>query len=590
MTERAGVLGRDIFDVFPDNPDDPAADGVRNLRASLQRVIEFRRADAMSVQKYDVRRPESAGGAFETRYWSPVNSPVLGADGELRYIIHRVEDVTEFVVLKQTGREREERNEALRIRTEQMEAEIFLRAKELADANQRLREANEELAGLCNQIALLMAQAGDKLQLKEGREDHWDFIGKPIPPGDMLARIGRLMSEHKELEEQLRQSQKMDAIGRLAGGVAHDFNNLLTVITGYAELMRQTLPPDLGAEELAEIEVAAVRASSLTTKLLAFSRKQPVQPRVLDLNSVIAGMEHMLRRLIGENVQLVTILASGLGKVKADPSQIDQVLLNLAVNASDAMPNGGRLIIETKNAHLGPGEVESLATGHYVVMSIRDTGHGMDATTISRIFEPFFTTKQQGKGTGLGLSIVYGIVQQNCGGVMVESQPGEGSVFRIYLPKVEGHGKPGPGAAGLEETAAVKTGSGTVLLVEDELPLRKLMHSILTAAGYEVIAAANGEEAVAMSDAHSGQIDLLLSDVLMPGMNGTDLAVMLEQRRPRIRTVFMSGYDRNLVNERKLHRVAGFVPKPFTPRDLLSKVGELLAVRTVEPPEAASGT
>jgi C4-dicarboxylate-specific signal transduction histidine kinase len=296
MTERESILGHGIFDVFPDNPGDPAATGVRNLRASLERVLQTGRSDAMAVQKYDIRRPESE--TFEERYWSPINSPVIGRDGKVSYIIHRVEDVTEFVHLKRTGKEREEATEVLRIRAEQMESEIYLRAQEIAEANRQLRTANNELARLYERIGELMVQADDQLLKKPDRHD---FERNPITPEEMLARVGALIRDHQLLEEQFRQSQRLEAIGRLAGGVAHDFNNLLTVIAGFAELVREELPPGEASQYVDEIATAVSRAAELTKQLLAFSRKQMLQPRILDLNAIVSGMEGLLRRLIGED-------------------------------------------------------------------------------------------------------------------------------------------------------------------------------------------------------------------------------------------------------------------------------------------------
>jgi signal transduction histidine kinase/ActR/RegA family two-component response regulator len=511
MTTRDAIVGRGLFEVFPDNPNDPAADGVRNLRASLDRVLETRAGDAMAVQQYDVRRPDSEGGEFEERYWSPFNSPVLDSRGELAYIIHRVEDVTE----------------------------------------------------LYRRIEALMTRAGHELLGSAALAPVQSFA-----PEEMLGRIEQLIVGHGRLEEQLRQSQKMEAVGRLAGGVAHDFNNLLTVITGYAALLRDTVGSG-GASELEEIQKAAFRAGAMTHKLLAFSRKQVLQPRIVNPNTVVTGMEELLRRLIGEDVLLVTILGN-IGNVKADPNQLEQVIMNLAVNARDAMPGGGRLVIETRNAQLG-SEMHTLRPGAYVLLSVTDNGHGMDAATAARIFEPFFTTKDLGKGTGLGLSTVFGIVEQSGGLVTVESAPGAGATFRVYLPIDTSTAEESaqPAAAAAEQRA------GTILVVEDEVPLRRLVLKILRGAGYHVIEAVNGEEALALAARHP-TIDLVLSDVVMPVISGPEMVAHLRATRPDLIVLFMSGYDRALIDQTTLERGASFLPKPFTPKTLLARIADLI--------------
>jgi signal transduction histidine kinase/CheY-like chemotaxis protein len=543
MTTREGILGRDLFDVFPDNPDDPAADGVRNLRASLDRVLENRLGDAMAVQKYDVRRPETEGGGFEERYWSPFNSPVLEATGEVAYIIHRVEDVTEFVRLKQAGHK--------------MEAEIYQRAQQVA-------EANRKLTGLYREIELLMARAGSEL-----RAGAADLPQQSLAPEAMLKRIEELIVAHKRLEEQLAQSQKMEAVGRLAGGVAHDFNNLLTVITGYATLLRDIMKT--GSTEVDEIERAVVRAAALTHKLLAFSRKQVLQPRVINPNTVITGMEELIRRLIGEDILLVTILGSGLGNVKADPHQLEQVIMNLAVNARDAMPGGGRLIIESKNVRM-PAEFHGRPAGDYSLVSVSDTGHGMSPEIAARIFEPFFTTKELGKGTGLGLATVFGIVEQSGGVITVESSPGAGASFRVYLPV---HTGADDQAAAQTVAPSAAARAGTILVVEDEAPLRRLVVKILRGAGYTVLEAAGGEEGLTLAGRERG-LDLLLTDVIMPNLSGPEMVKRLRAARPELAVLFMSGYDNALIDRAGLERSASFLPKPFSPRALLAKVSEVI--------------
>jgi signal transduction histidine kinase len=300
MTTREQILGRGIFEIFPDNPDDPAATGVRNLKASLDRVLQNRRADVMPLQRYDVRRPKDPHGPFEHRYWSPFNSPVLGSNGRVEFIIHRVEDVTEFVQLQQARQQWQEQTAALETRAAQMESEVYLRSQEVAESNQRLRVANEQLGRLYQRISHLMRRAGDELTPDEQpASGRYELSEQELSPEEMLARIEHLMTEHKRLEDHLRQSQKMEAVGQLAGGVAHDFNNLLTVITGHSVMLQQELSDTHAAIRLKEIEAAAHRAATLTGQLLAFSRKQVMQPRIVSVNKVVAGVEELLRRLIG---------------------------------------------------------------------------------------------------------------------------------------------------------------------------------------------------------------------------------------------------------------------------------------------------
>jgi len=560
MTTRDGILGRYIFEVFPDNPDDPSATGVHNVRASLDRVLQTRKPDAMAIQKYDVRRPETEGGGFEERYWSPLNAPVCGPDGKVMSIVHRVEDVTDFILLKKHGSEQE--------------LLIYQRAQEVAEANGQLTRANEKLGRLYRKIAALMETADDELRVSDGSHEDEDGTDEPIAPEAMLSRVGQLITGYKSLEAQLRQSQKMEAVGRLAGGVAHDFNNLLTVILGYVAMLREDSAHAAAVAELEEIEQAALRAAALTQKLLAFSRKQILQPRIIDLNEVVTGMEELLRRLIGEDISLVTVRGSGLGRVKADPHQVEQVIMNLVVNARDAMPSGGCITIETRNTELDAGALQ-LQPGQYVLVSVADTGHGMDEKVAARIFEPFFTTKEAGKGTGLGLSTVYGIVEQSGGTVAVESAPGAGTTFRVYLPiaDIATHYE-----AAKERAAEPLHGAATVLLVEDEAPVRQLVSKTLAAAGYRVLQAGSGEEALGMS-VGTQPFDLLLTDVVMPGMTGPELVLRVRASHPECAVLFISGYDNELIDRSMLERTASFLPKPFTPRALLNRVGELLAVQ-----------
>jgi two-component system cell cycle sensor histidine kinase/response regulator CckA len=384
------------------------------------------------------------------------------------------------------------------------------------------------------------------------------------------------ISERRALEQQLRQGQKMEAIGRLAGGIAHDFNNLLGVIIGYGDLVLEQAGADNPLQKPVEqIRKAAERASVLTRQLLAFSRQQVLEMKVLNLNEVVAEMGNMLPRLLGEDIHLETILDPALGKVKADQGQIEQVLMNLAVNARDAMPGGGQLLIQTKKVSLGEGfayQQPAMVPGEYAMMVVKDTGMGMDAQTQAHIFEPFFTTKERGKGTGLGLATVYGFVKQSGGYVWVKSETGVGSTFTIYLPQVREEA-----AQNLEsiQTAAPSRGAGTVLLVEDEESLRTLTRSILEQSGYTVLEACDGMEAVEIAREHPGPIHLLLTDMVMPGMNGRVAAQKVSRLHPDISVVYMSGYT-GFSAEEAASLDAIIIPKPFSRDVLLQNLGEAM--------------
>src|SRR5579883_1063310 len=432
------------------------------------------------------------------------------------------------------------------------------------------------VSGIVNEVTILevmKAGAADYLM-----KDNLTRLGAAV---ERELREATMRRDRRRLEEQLRHAQKMEAMGRLAGGVAHDFNNLLMVITGYSDLLLTTegLPPGQRSA-LEEIRKAAERGGALTHQLLAFSRRQPMTPKVIQPNELVTNLEKMLRRLIGEDVQLITVPGS-TGTIKADPGQLEQVIMNLVVNARDAMPQGGKLTIETSDFHVEDSLTAAsldLQPGHYVVLAISDNGIGMDAETRSHLFEPFFTTKAPGRGTGLGLATAYGIVRQSGGSILVYSEPKHGTTMKIYLPKVRD-------AGGAEQeagaTAEVPSGSETILVVEDEDRVRKIICKVLSSRGYRVIEAVSGEEALHLAQAHECAIDLAVVDVVMPGMSGPEVVRHLHTQRPHLKVLFISGYtDEAVVQHGLLQSGLAFLQKPFVPRVLAHKVREVLGAQS----------
>ncbi|WFU30272.1 ATP-binding protein [Bradyrhizobium brasilense] len=526
-TERAAILGRGLFEVFPDNPDDPTADGVRNLRASLERVVQFRRPDTMTVQKYDIRKPESEGGGFEERYWSPRNTPVLGPNGQFTYIIHRVEDVTGFIQLKQRGAEQDQLTDRLRERTEQMEAEIFMRAREVEAAREQL-----------------------------------------------------------EAEQKLRQVQKMEAVGHLTGGIAHDFNNILTVITGLIDILAEAVEHDAALSSVTKmISDAAFRGAEVTKHLLAFSRQQPLQPREANLNTLVQDTARLLRPSLGEQIEIDTALEPDAWPAFIDPNHMATALLNLAVNARDAMPDGGKLMLETSNVILD--EVYAVANpdvraGEYVMVAVSDTGGGIPAGIRDKVFEPFFTTKDTGKGTGLGLSMVYGFIKQSNGHLKIYSEEGHGTSIKLYLPRSSGD------MIDVEPPPPVDTrgGNESILVVEDDPLVRNYVSAQLEQLGYRTMVTANGPEALAAVD--KGFVcDVLFTDVIMSGgMNGRQVADAVIAKLPSVRVLFTSGYTEDaIIHHGRLDPDVTLLPKPYRKSDLARMIRQVLA----QPPAAAMG-
>jgi two-component system, cell cycle sensor histidine kinase and response regulator CckA len=423
--------------------------------------------------------------------------------------------------------------------------------------------------------------ANDNLT-KDGRTISCDWINTPLESPDGRFKgvmcLAQDVSERRRLESQLRQAQKMEAIGNLAGGIAHDFNNLMTVVTGYSQFVLDQIAADSPARsDVEEIKKAGQRAASLTRQLLAFGRRQVLSPELLSLGEVVSNIKEMIRRLIGEHIELVAVQTPELRRVKADPGQIEQILMNLAVNARDAMPNGGKLLIETSNIDLDAvfcDRCRELQPGPHVQLAVSDTGIGMDAALQSKIFEPFFTTKELGKGTGLGLSMVYGIVQQSGGAIRVYSEPGRGATFKMLFPQASEDVK----RVAIEDAQhSPTTGSETILLAEDEEMVRIFARRILEANGYTVLEAPDGNEALKRADEHVGPLHLVLTDLIMPKMSGKELAQHLEQRRPGIHVLFMSGYTEKLVSHQGiLNPGVALIEKPFTEDALLQRVRTIL--------------
>jgi two-component system, cell cycle sensor histidine kinase and response regulator CckA len=604
--QRADVIGRPMVDLIipPRHRADHRRGFARYLETEEERVIG-RRLEMSAVGSDGVEFPVELTITRVAGSQPPVFTGFLrditdrrNAEAELRGTLSLLSATLEstadgILVVDQTGKivSLNRRFAAMwRIPQEILESRDDDQA--IAFVLSQLKEPDAFVAKVRDLYARTDEESFDVLEFKDGRV----FERYSMPQKIDERSVGRVWSFRdvtarkeaeaalRKSEDQLRQSQKMDAIGRLAGGVAHDFNNLLTVILGYGEQMLERLQPgDPQRRAAEEIQNAAERAAALTRQLLAFSRRQMLEPRSLDLNRIAAGTAEMLNRLIGEDIALEVELDPSLGSVLADEHQMQQVIMNLAINARDAMPRGGRLTLATANADVDDTDLVQhlpLPPGRYVTLLVGDTGIGMDAETLARIFEPFFTTKELGKGTGLGLATVYGIVRQTGGYIWVDSEPGQGAVFRVYLPR---HDAPSPAGAGEVSSAAsepLPCGHETVLLVEDEAMVRELMRGTLERQGYRVLSAGSGSEALLVASAHGGPLNLLVTDVVMPGMRGPDLAARLVPAHPRLRVLYMSGYaDDAALRHGVREGQAAFLQKPFTRGALARKVRAVLDAR-----------
>ena len=572
----------------------------------------------VSETKDAMLRGELTEARFERRYlhksglalWALLSSTLVhGDDGKPAYFLSQVIDISDRKLAEEALHRAEARFRAL-IGAMQDVILVLDRNGVYTDiapsATDRLFRSPAELLGRrlhdvfpahqANMFLSAVQRALDSRRVVElpydldinGTRYWFEATVSPLPD-DRVVWVARDVSarhqaEHalRESEDQLRQSQKMEAVGQLAGGIAHDFNNLLMAIMSNAELAALELPSGSAAgANIEEIKSASRRARSLTQQLLAFSRKQMLQPRVLDLNTVVREAEQILRRLIGETISMVVVLDPKTGHVRADQGQLAQVLMNLVVNARDAMPAGGQLTLETCNREITSADAQhhrGLVPGSYVALLVRDSGIGMDDETKTRIFEPFFTTKPPGQGTGLGLSTVYGIVKQSGGYIAVESMASSGTTFTIFLPRVFEEAEPAAPAPAQE--SATSTSRGTILLVEDEAAVREAAKRMLRKYGFTVIEAKNGQDALMQWDREQSTVDVVLTDVVMPTMGGAELARELRQRRPNLKVVFMSGYTQGTLELSSLDESASrFLPKPFTTDQLIGTLRELLETR-----------
>lgn len=631
-TRREDCIGRSIFEVFARNPDGQSEFGAGVLRASLERVVQTGRPDRMAITKYDIPRPASEGGGFEVRYWSPLNVPVLDDRGEVRYIIHQTEDVTDQVLAEQHSSTHlklaDERFRAALLASEagifdwyidehsfycdsalqqlfglpdvltSEPVERFLDHVHVADLGIVRTALAECVHGKDFVVEFrLKRDAGRQWLLSKGKVFR-DAAGNPSyvtgTCADITARkqaekalsdlnetlearVAAEVAERSRVEDTLHQAQKMEAVGQLTGGIAHDFNNLLTGVIGSLELMqRRRRSGDETNDEryITAAVTSAQRAAALTQRLLAFSRRQTLDLKPLEVNPLVASLEDLLHRTTREDITVTTHLAAGLALVRMDANQLESAVINLAINARDAMPDGGTITITTAAVHLTPeeGAAMDLAEGDYVTLTVADTGVGMTPEVLAKVFEPFYTTKPIGQGTGLGLSMVYGYMRQANGGVRILSQPGKGTQVQLYMPCLGGDLDILPS----EESRSAPLGVGeVVLVVEDEAVVRSLIVEVLGELGYQTLEAGNAQEAMPFLE-NPQRIDLMISDVGLPGMNGRQLADLAQANRPELKVLLATGYAEGSNVEGYLAANMEIITKPFAIDALANKISEML--------------
>lgn len=632
-TQREDCIGLSIFEVFGRNPDEKSEFGAGVLRASLERVVRTRAPDRMAITKYDIPRLASQGGGFEVRYWSPLNTPVLDEYGEVQYIIHQTEDVTEQVIEQQRS------NSNLKLADERFRAALLVSEAGIFDwyinedqlhfdnALQQLFQLPDLLTHNAIASFLEFAHPEDRKSLRDAlarcidgqdftvefrlrhdARDRWlvckgqvfkDASGKPsYVTGTCVdisarkkaetalrelnetleARVAAEVAERIRVEDTLHQAQKMEAVGQLTGGIAHDFNNLLTGIIGSLDLMQRHHCVGHFANDERYISAAltsAQRAAALTQRLLTFSRRQTLDLKPIDVNQLVASLEDLLNRTTGENIKVVTVLAAGVPMACMDANQLESAIINLVINARDAMPFGGRITLSTASVRLERSlEAESLGLkqGEYVILTVTDTGTGMTAEVLEKVFEPFYTTKPIGQGTGLGLSMVYGYLKQAKGAIRIISEPGQGTRVQLYMPRDRGDKPALPEARSGE--APLGTGE-IVLVVEDEPVVRSLIVEVLAELGYRTLQAADAQEAIPILE--SGQvIDLMISDVGLPGMNGRQLADLAQSKLPGLKVLLATGYAEGSNVSDYLAQNMEIMTKPFAIEALANKIKEML--------------
>lgn len=635
-TRREDCIGRSIFEVFGKNPDERTEFGAGVLRASLERVVQTRAPDRMAITKYDIPRPAAQGGGFEVRYWSPLNTPVLDEKGEVIYIIHQTEDVTEQVVEQQRS------NSNLKVVDERFRAALLASEAGIFDwyidedrlyfdsALQQLFKLPDTLNHNAIERFLDYVHPEDQAQvrhsfaqclqgsnftvefrLQRNQGERWllckgnvfrDAAGNPSyvtgtcvdisarkhaenalrELNDTLeARVASEVAERTRVEETLHQAQKMEAVGQLTGGIAHDFNNLLTGIIGSLELMQRRHSAGSSKDDERYINAAvtsAQRAAALTQRLLAFSRRQTLDLKPIDVNQLVASLEDLLNRTTGENIKVVTALRAGLSLACMDANQLESALINLVINARDAMPYGGTITISTAAFDVKSDQQAKqaeLKEGQYIQLTVSDTGMGMVPDVLAKVFEPFYTTKPIGQGTGLGLSMVYGYLKQAKGSVQILSEPGNGTSVHLYMPCHKGDAN----TLSAEKSRVAPLGNGEiVLVVEDEAVVRSLIVEVLDELGYRMLQAADAQEAIPLLESNQ-RIDLMISDVGLPGMNGRQLADFARLSRPNLKVLFATGYAEGSNVNGYLAPNMEIITKPFAIEALASKIEGILKPR-----------